>query len=235
MIDTETSVDSLQLVLSLLESEWELTKVNFDTPLNSSVIKTMNVGRSHDDTLTFPLPTDTVRGWIDGTINNYGFLLGYVEQGEGFIKEFHSSNSLVGPPRLNVAWAYNDTTDTLQIFSATDVFVVNRLTDWHWPFDTDPQRLMVGNGFVYRSLLQFDIEDSIPDEATVLRGDLTLYIDEKYSFFSSLDIGIYAVTSETWDDPTFDPVHLQWVTACVDDDSVVFNIYSAIQDWIDGE
>lgn len=244
VIDTQTTVppvvgDSVRFIVSFLESDWSESDVSFETIPKSSPTKIRTIGRSIADTITIPLPEDTVQGWIDATLPNHGLLLSYAEepyepQGQGFIKKFYSSNSQVGPPRLSITWALNDTSDTtVTRHPDADVFVVNRLEKW--PFDENPNRLMVGNGFVYRSLLDFFIEDSIPHEATILRGDLTLYIDEMHSFFSSLDVGIYAVTSPTWEDPEFDLYQIAWTTVTADSDSVVFRIYSLLQDWIEGE
>ena len=244
VIDAETDFqsmvpDSLRIIVSLLETDWSADHVTFDTKLEYSAIETLAVGRSTDDSLTFFLPTDTVQAWVDETVEKYGLLLSYEEEpsGEGFIKSFyaaHTENSLSLWPRLNITWSVSDTSDTTVIVIPTaDVFVVNRRIQW--PFDTTTDRLMVGNGFVYRSLLLFNFEDSIPDDATIVNGDLTLYIDGFFSFFNSLEMGIYAVTTPTWDNPEYDSTKVILSTVYLEEEYVVFNIHSFIQDWVNGE
>ena len=242
LIDTETTVqpfvpETLYIVTSLLETDWSGSDVTFDTPLSQTPIETVAVGRSPDDTMSIPLPTEVVQGWIDETGENHGILLGYDEapltpQGAGFVKMFYSSNSQIGPPRLSITWALTDTSDTtVSVIPTADVFVVRRTSTW--PFDPKPHQLMVGNGIAYRSLLQFFVEDSIPEDATIIRGEVTLYVDPDFSFFSSLDVGIYAVTNSSWEEPEFDSNQIIWAT--VTNDSVVFAVQSLIQDWITGK
>ncbi|MFQ6094062.1 MAG: DNRLRE domain-containing protein, partial [bacterium] len=193
VIDTLTTLqtfvpESIWVVVSLLDTDWNGSDVTFDTPLSGTPVETVAVGRSRGDSLVFSLPTGVVQAWIDGTEENNGLLLScagepIVAQGEGFIKEFYSLNSQSGPPpQLRVTWAVTDTSDTtLNTPPTADVFVVKR--DIEWPIEGWPDWLMVGNGAVYRSLLQFNVRDSIPEEATVIRALFTLYVEGEYSFF----------------------------------------------------
>jgi hypothetical protein len=225
-------LDSLRILVTALETEWSGENVTFDTPLSGTPIDTVAVGRADGDTVNFSIPTATVQAWIDSTADNNGFLLSCLEDA-GFIKEFYSTNSASGLPTLHLAWALTDTTDsTVSIQSTSDLFVVKRETDW--PFDVNPERLMVGNGTAYRSLLYFPVEDSIPDKATIIKAQLTLTVDTTYSFFDDMAIGIYAVTSSSWDNPEFDATQITWITVGAEDDSATFEIHSVIQDWLDG-
>ena len=242
VIDTVTPLqpfvaESLWIVVSTLETDWDGSEITFDTPLSSTPVETVAVGRSPEDTLTFSLPTEIVQAWIDETVLNNGLLLDYMgnspgAQGEGFIKEFYSTNTESVWPRLSIGWRADDTSDTTVTSPTSDAFVVNREPEW--PFDTRADRLMVGNGFAYRSLLHFSLGDSIPPEATVIRGLLTHFVDPEYSFFNSLSLGIYAVTGPSWENPTYDSDQIIWTTVSADEDSAVFTIHSLVQDWVSG-
>jgi len=244
VIDTvtpaQTSVpEAVKVVVHLLQTGWSIDDVTFDTPLSGTPVETVAVGRAPDDSLIVSLPQNAVQAWIDGTEENNGLLLSCLEeptspQGDGFIKEFYSSDSQIDAPQLRIRCALSDTSDTTFVAAPTaDVFVVRRRSEW--PFDTRPDRLMVGNGYVYRTLIQFAFEDSIPDEATIVRGLLTLSVDREYSFFSALEMSVYAVTSPTWDDPQFSTSRFAQATVTADDDSVVFDIRGLVQSWVDEE
>ena len=243
IVDTATPFqpfipESTFILISLLDTDWSGSDVTFETPFNGTPIETLAVGRSRDDSVTIHIPTEVVQDWIDGTRENNGLLLSFAEEpltssGEGFITMFYSTNTETQWPLLNISWSATDTSDTTIAGPTADVFIANRQNQW--PFDTEPTRLMVGNGYIYRSLLQFNIQDSIPDEATVVQALLTLFIDHEYSFFDAMDVGIYRVTGSNWTDPEFDWNQITWTTLTSEEDSVVFNVQAVVQDWVAGE
>lgn len=234
VIDTGAVSEHLSIVISALD--WTGESVSFDDIPEGIRIGTVVVDRTDGDTVRFNFPVDTVQAWVDRT-DSIALLLGY-ETEAGFIKRFYSNNAEAAAPQLRLTWSVvdtNDTTDTDSTVAITpyaDIYAVRRTTNW--PFDDKPDQLMVGSGIAYRSLLHFDIGNTIPPEATVIRAPLTLYIDDDYIFFDGMSIAVHVLTDRSWADPQFSGTQINWTNVAADDDFVVLEIRTAVQSWVNG-
>ena len=118
---------------------------------------------------SFYMPTDLIQAWVDSTENNYGILLR--SAGANFIKLYYSKDSAYSP-RLKVYYSTNTGTDSAEVVATEDTYLIENTGS------TPENRLIVGAGYGFATLLHFDVNtDSLPKGTTVNRALLTLMVD----------------------------------------------------------
>ena len=110
-----------------------------------------------------------------------------------------------------------------------DVFIVESKGDLR------PDRLYVGNGIAYRSLLRFDFS-TLPKKTFINYASLCLKVDQEntlkrtnYTFI----IQIFRVTTPGWDPGTIEVDSASAISQSIKEgDSLVVNIASFVQRWV---
>jgi hypothetical protein len=191
------------------------------------------------DSLVISLPPDTVRNWIDGDSSNQGFRLQMTNQ-SGFIRQYFSSEAVLAyRPTLFLYYTWWDSgasgwvtyqSDTTA-YPSDDAFIV-----WNdLPITEDV--LMIGNGVGYRSLLKFNLADSLPIFGTSIHeANLTFHLkeDDPLNFRSVSSALRQKLESLSWID---DPLHpdissLAGPAVLIGDSTLVISLSLYVRDWV---
>lgn len=177
---------------------------------------------------TFTIPASLVQEWVDHPEQNHGVLL--KTWGNGFIKGYYSrEGDEINYPRLKLVYTKEGVRDTSDYKASGDVFIVESKGDLR------PDRLYVGNGIAYRSLLRFDFS-TLPKKTFINYASLCLKVDQEntlkrtnYTFI----IQIFRVTTPGWDPGTIEVDSASAISQSIKEgDSLVVNIASFVQRWV---
>lgn len=139
------------------------------------------------------LSPELVNKWIADD-NNPGFILTF--DYADFLAEFYSSDAAVDTlwPKLEVAYVNKSgQKDTLLLDAVSDVSLIQYDSIIpEYELIEDPDRLLIGNGTGYRSLIQFDVS-SIPDDANVHNALLQFSVDTDASHTYGVNMTVTAI------------------------------------------
>lgn len=132
-----------------------------------------------------------------------GLLLQF-EQANGAI-EFYSNNSADAPPYFQVVMQTTDgELDTIKSYITQDASLIKYAADGpEKELERKLNRLRVGNGSGYRSILKFDFPDSLSG-ATIHQASLTLFVDQNESITQGDDFFVSAIAiveDSSWQEP----------------------------------
>jgi hypothetical protein len=230
--------------LSWVTDEWSEGSVVLDSLPNWGMYPSLEVPWSitpaDSEELVLSLSPAVVRSWIDGDTTNQGLLLEMVNE-PGFCRQYFASEATVSyRPTLDLYYTWYDSgeagwqeyqSDTTA-YAIDDAFIV---TD---DIEIADDILMIGNGVSYRSLLWFNVTDSLPIfGVSIHRADLTLHIDPDHPLtFRSVPSGLrQRLESLSWlEDPLHPDVSgLVSQSVLLDTASFTIGLSGYVRDWIE--
>jgi len=191
------------------------------------------------DSLVLSLPPDTVRSWIDGDSSNHGFVLEMTNEPGFILQYFASEASLANRPTMAIYYTWWDSgatgwqeyqSDTIA-YPNHDAFIV-----WDDLQITD-DILMIGNGVGYRSLLRFNLADSLPIfGASIHYAELTMRLNPEHplNYRSVPSVVRQRLESASWlDDPLNPDVSSSASQAIlVGDSTLTVALTFYVRDWV---
>ena len=146
-------------------------------------------------TVSIPLDTATVNGWMRGTVENHGVAIlpaGYVEILFRLFSVETVNTDLA--PYLWMHYTANGKVDSARIFPSADLFVATR------PEPPEDGPYMISGLVADRILLKFDLS-SVPSAATINSVQFEWSIDTTATFFedSPILVALQRVQSYPWD------------------------------------
>ncbi len=175
------------------------------------------------DSITFTIPNSWLSSAIDSS--NNGLIL---ISADNNVADFSSRESLT-PPVLFVHYFEGNSAKVDTSSPEADAFIIR--SDYAVP----EGRLMIGDGHVFRSLLNFDLSP-VPETATLNCAILSLFVDPSQSSFQEMELAAHRVTG-AWDgDQTpFDGAVGSAVEVVTSDTLIQLDIASILQECITGE
>lgn len=188
----------------------------------------------HADTsrVTFVIPPATTRRIYEERGENHGFMIRLDDEGlSQSLWRFHSRETAVTlRPQWEVGFVDTSGTDTTRVlYAAADASVARRVSS------VGEDRLLVGSGVGYRTLLRFPIPDLLDSTVTINSATLYLYCDTTRAFLQTKSLQVELVDSIWRGDSTavMTPyVNQSLVVPGVSE--VSFNISSAVKEWVTG-
>jgi hypothetical protein len=167
---------------------------------------------------------ELVQGWLQGQPNNGIILMASGWEGDN-LKYFYSEDTPYYPA-LTLTFATGDTTDTTIIVdSDKDTFIAQPLT---LPGE---DLLMVSDGDVYRTWLQFDLS-VIPESSFINLATLSLSVSEFHDPLNSMTVRAYSVSDPATLD--YDTTPYGYSSLYTGKDLAEFNITLNVQNWVYG-
>lgn len=153
-------------------------------------ISTFTINGSAGVPDTIPLPIDLVETWIEvADTLNQGVIL--IPDNASFAKQYYArQNETVNS--LNISFVEGDTVDVREYSSIEDTYITEIKAE-HEP------GLFMTNYLPHETILQFNL-DAIPDNSTINRAEVVMYLDMDASFLGDEEyqIGSSQITSESW-------------------------------------
>ena len=198
------------------------------------------VSGADSDSLAIPLPPDTVRHWIDGDSLNYGFLIEMTNE-PGFVRQYFASEATIANrPVMDLYYTWYDSGEAgwQEYHSDTVAYAIDDANIVWDDIEITDDILMIGNGVSYRSLLRFNIADSLPRFGVSIHdAELTLWMNPDHPLnFRSVPSGVrQQLESLSWIDDPLNPDIAAASSQAVLLDSSSFSISFSyyVRDWVE--
>jgi hypothetical protein len=242
LVMTKGSAESFEATVHEVTNAWEEAKVTWDnfadafipTPRGVQTITAINADTTDVDTVVFALDADLVASWRDSSRAQKGILI--QARQSTFLKEFHSRNSILKNPSLELVTFKDGNNDTTSYRATASVFIFKRSVE----LPKGP--LYVGHGEKHQSVFFFDL-DSIPENVTINRAMLTLEVDASNSVIGSDDVSasLYRILQDiklsplkpdSLETPADTVQFLQQISVSSSSTSITINVTSLVQVWV---
>lgn len=181
-------------------------------------------------TVEFPLSRDIIAALFASGSEDYGFLIRLASEGmEHTIWRFQSrEQSVLLRPRLEFDYTDSAGTDTSKtLYAIADAALVQRISP------VDDNRLLVGSGVGYRTLLRFDLPSELDSTVTINRAELSVFCDTSHAFLETKTLQVEFVDS-TWngDSTSVAGGYIGQALAIPGRSEITFEITGAVVSWI---
>ncbi len=182
--------------------------------------------------IRFSLSPETTTRIFEDRARNYGFLVALED--EGFAQRlwrFYSRENAVNlRPQWEVAMVDTGGNDTTKVlFCAADASIVRRVAA------EDRDRLLVGSGVTYRSLIRFPLPEDLDSTVTINRATLWVYCDTTRTFLETKTMQVHLVTG-SWngDSTAVEASALSQALAVPGTSAITFDVSRALSSWVTG-
>jgi len=230
---SEVSEDSILISVYPLESPWSDSSATWEVPWTTAGgdYGAEPIGEGYfatDDGLEFRIEFNTagvelVQGWLEGE-PNYGILLKSDELEEDHLKYFYSEDTPYYP-YLRMIFTDEDEADTAIVDSEKDTFIAEPVT---LPVE---DFLLVSDGYVTRSWLQFDLT-AVPESSFINLALLSLTVNEFKDPLDNMTIRAYPVSDRQT--LSYETSPYGSVSLYSGKESVELDITTMAQDWVTG-
>lgn len=232
------TVGSFTASVHIITGEWEESEITWESfetsgftgeEITTVEISADEISANNDSlAIVFSLPSSLVEAWMDTAVSpqNHGILI--TASSANFIVEFLSEDEDENSPSLTLHVTQDATQDTLVISPEEDTFIATT------QLEPTSDRLFIANGTALRTLLFFNVVDSIPDDATINRALLTLYADTTQSFpdhAETFKILAHPVTDNSWPIPMVPYDSTKSLEGSIEGDSALINVTPMVQEW----
>ncbi|MFF2879155.1 DNRLRE domain-containing protein [Gottfriedia sp. NPDC057991] len=132
-------------------ADWSASTITWNNQPSSTNIATDSVAKG--DTASFNV-TNTVKGWVNGSIPNYGFKVHENGQGSTYWKKFYSEENSTNQPKLTINYSYpTPSQPTIKTYSHNDGTDTNYMDlSWTAVPGAKGYKVWFYNGATYQSI-----------------------------------------------------------------------------------
>ena len=181
-------------------------------------------------TVVFPLSRDIMTALFESGSDDCGFMIRLASEGmEHAIWRFQSREQAVQlRPRLEFDYTDTAGTDTSKtLYAIADAALIRRIS----PIDED--RLLVGSGVGFRTLLKFDLPGELDSTVTINRAELSVFCDTSRAFLDTKTLQVEFVDS-TWngDSTSVAGGYISQALAVPGRSEITFEMTAAMVSWL---